>query len=977
MATDWDQSDLWQVWTLAQVEIDWIMRKPARLRLGYAVQLKFYAWRGRFVENPRDVPDEAIEFVAQQIGANTADFLAVDWPKRTGRRHREDIRGYLGVRKMTPSDVAELSSWLEGKVCPVGEGLPAMTVQIYAWCRDRALKSPTADKVDRLARAARHRFEDAFFLRLFGALSQDATTAMQTSLDLPDEVQGFHGLKADSGAVSLENLLNAAERLNAIRGLKLPHDAIATVGGAFRERIHRRVSQEAAWEMNRHPKVRKMGLYAVFLAGREQTITDQLVDLLIETIHKMTTKAERRVVTRFSKEVMKVQGKERLLYLIAEASVEAPDKTVREVVFPIVNPEKLAAVIQEYTSAGAFHAQVHKVLRSSYGNHYRRMLPKLLESLEFRSNNAAHQPVLDALAWLKTILAAPNPRRVIKETDEIPVDEILPPKWRDLIKEVDEDGGWRMNRIDYELYVLRALRDRLRSKEIWVVGADRYRNPDLDLPQDFEARRADYYRELGQTEDASAFVDRLRKELRDALDRLNKAMPTNPHVRLTAKGRHPLSLSPLTPVSPPPNLEALKSELERRWSGTGLLDIQKEAALQTGLLDAFETSGDRVVLVPDVLQRRLLLCLYGLGTNAGLKRVCNGQTDVTYAELLHVRRRFLHKESLKRAISTVTNAILAVREPTIWGESTASCASDSKKFGAWDQNLMTEWHARYGGRGVMIYWHVERRAACIHSQLKRCSSSEAAAMIEGVLRHCTDAEIQHQYVDSHGQSEVAFAFCRLLGFILAPRLKAIARQKLYLPDLDCKSELAHLEPILTRAINWDLIERQYDEMIKFTAALRHKTAEPEAILRRFAASSVRHPTYSALAELGKVIKTIFLCRYLDEEAFRREINAGLNIVENWNSANGFIFFGKGGEISTNRLEDQELSVLALHLLQNSLVYINTLMLQKILSEPAWVKRMTSEDWRGLTPLIYPHINPYGQFTINLEERIDFDQKLAA
>eukprot|EP01033_Poteriospumella_lacustris_P014918 gene14918-10666_t len=928
MASDWDQSDLWQVWTLAQVEIDWIMRKPARLRLGYAVQLKFYVWRGRFVENLRDVPDAAVEFVAQQIGANTADFLAIDWPKRTGRRHREDIRAYLGVRKMTPSDVAELSAWLEGKVCPVGEGLPAMTAQVYAWCRDRALKSPTADKIDRLARAARHRFEDAFFLRLFGALNQDATTALQASLDIPDEVRGFHGLKADSGAVSLENLLNAAERLNAIRGLKLPHDAIASVGGAFRERIHRRVSQEAAWEMNRHPTVRKMGLYAVFLVCREQTITDQLVDLLIETIHKMTTKAERRVVTRVSKEVMKVQGKERLLYLIAEASVEAPDKTVREVVFPIVNPEKLAAVIQEYTSAGAFHAQVHKVLRSSYGNHYRRMLPKLLESLEFRSNNAAHQPVLDALAWLKTILAAPNPRRVIKETDEIPVDEILPPKWRDLIKEVDEDGGWRMNRIDYELYVLRALRDRLRSKEIWVVGADRYRNPDLDLPQDFEARRADYYRELGQTEDASAFVDGLRKELRDALDRLNKAMPTNPHVRLSAKGRHPLSLSPLTPVTPPPNLEALKSELERRWSGTGLLDIQKEAALQTGLLDAFETSGDRVVLAPDVLQRRLLLCLYGLGTNAGLKRVCNGQTDVTYAELLHVRRRFLHKESLKGAISTVTNAILAVREPTIWGESTASCASDSKKFGAWDQNLMTEWHARYGGRGVMIYWHVERRAA-------------------------------------------------LLGFILAPRLKAIARQKLYLPDLDCKSELAHLEPILTRAINWDLIERQYDEMIKFTAALRHKTAEPEAILRRFAASSVRHPTYSALAELGKVIKTIFLCRYLDEEAFRREINAGLNIVENWNSANGFIFFGKGGEISTNRLEDQELSVLALHLLQNSLVYINTLMLQKILSEPDWGARMTPEDWRGLTPLVYPHVNPYGQFAVDLEERIDFDQKLAA
>jgi TnpA family transposase len=77
---------------------------------------------------------------------------------------------------------------------------------------------------------------------------------------------------------------------------------------------------------------------------------------------------------------------------------------------------------------------------------------------------------------------------------------------------------------------------------------------------------------------------------------------------------------------------------------------------------------------------------------------------------------------------------------------------------------MTEWHIRYGGRGVMIYWHVEKKSVCIYSQLKRCSSSEVAAMMEGVLRHCTDMEVEHQYVDSHGQSEVAFAFSHLLGF---------------------------------------------------------------------------------------------------------------------------------------------------------------------------------------------------------------------
>src|SRR4051794_4392613 len=119
---------------------------------------------------------------------------------------------------------------------------------------------------------------------------------------------------------------------------------------------------------------------------------------------------------------------------------------------------------------------------------------------------------------------------------------------------------------------------------------------------------------------------------------------------------------------------------------------------------------------------------------------------------------------MREAIAQVVNATLRARHPGIWGEGTTACAADSKQFGAWDQNLMTEWHARYGGRGVMIYWYVERRSTCIYSQLKTPPSPEGAAMIEGVLRHCTEMAVEKTYVDSHGQSEVAFAFCRLLGF---------------------------------------------------------------------------------------------------------------------------------------------------------------------------------------------------------------------
>ena len=74
------------------------------------------------------------------------------------------------------------------------------------------------------------------------------------------------------------------------------------------------------------------------------------------------------------------------------------------------------------------------------------------------------------------------------------------------------------------------------------------------------------------------------------------------------------------------------------------------------------------------------------------------------------------------------------------------------------------------------------------------------------------------------------------------------------------------------------------------------------MLRRFTRHHVQHPTYTALLALGKARRTIFLCRYLRLRELRREIHEGLNVVENWNSANDFILFGKGGDIATNRRE---------------------------------------------------------------------------
>ncbi len=982
MKRQWTPDELAEHWTLLPSEFDLATATADHNRLGFALLLKFFQLEGRFPAFKHEVPPGAVIYVAKQVGVAPEVYLQYDWHGRTISAHRAQIRTLLDFREATVQDAQDLVAWLCQEVLPHDRQIEHLTAAVYQRCQACHIEPPTSDRVERVVRSALHTYEEQFCAAVFAQLPVATRAQLDALLERADPIQpatnesdrgetGFsalHLLRTDAGAAGLESVFQEIAKLRRVRQVVLPPELFHHTPLKTLQHYRQRVATETLHEVRRHPDAIRYTFLAAYCWLRSQEITDTLVDLLIQIVHRLGTTAERKVVKELIRDFQRVDGKHTLLFRIAEAAVARPEGTVRDVIYPVTGEQTLHDLVKEAKSNGpAYRHHVYTRMRNSYRGHYRRMVPPLLEVLEFRSNNALHQPLIQALELIKRYAGRRQP--YFDLGDDVPIDGVVRSAWRQQIIVRDRDGEERVKRTNYELCVLHALREKLRCKELWVIGANRYRNPDDDVPADFATQRRTYYHALRQPEDADTFIARLQHAMISGLQALDQSLPKNPAVTILRKGGGWIKLTPFDPLPEPPNLAQLKGEVGQRWPMLSLLDVLKETDLRTGFTEHFKGVGDREILDRATLQKRLLLCLYGLGTNTGLKRIGAGEHGERFHDLLYVRRRYLQKDQLRNAIAQVVNAIFRVRLPQIWGEGTTACASDSKQFGAWDQNLLTEWHIRYHGRGVMIYWHVDKKAACIYSQLKTCSSSEVAAMIEGVLRHCTTMEVERQFVDSHGQSEIAFAFCHLLGFQLMPRLKAIHAQKLYRPETGKPDAYPNLQLVLTRPVDWELIRQQYDELIKYATALRLGTAETEAILRRFTRTNLQHPTYKALAELGKAVKTIFLCEYLRSEPLRREIHDGLNVVETWNGTNNFIFFGKGGDIASNRLDDQEVVALALHLLQICLVYMNTLLIQDVLAEPAWGARMQPDDLRALSPLLFSHINPYGTFRLDLSERL--------
>jgi hypothetical protein len=211
------------------------------------------------------------------------DLSQYKWKGRTIKKHREQIRDYLGFRPITLTDKQSLQAWLVKEVLPLGHPFEALRDPVAHWLRQHRIEPPSAKELTRLIHSASRAHEQVFCEQIAANIPAKARSALdellKTKTALEDDEShfrqsNFNRLKSDPGRLGLKSLLQEIEKLQSIRQIELPSGLFEHVSTKLLLQYRRRASAELAGQLRSHPTPIRYTLIAAFCHQRVQEITD-------------------------------------------------------------------------------------------------------------------------------------------------------------------------------------------------------------------------------------------------------------------------------------------------------------------------------------------------------------------------------------------------------------------------------------------------------------------------------------------------------------------------------------------------------------------------------------------------------------------------------------------------------------------------------------------------------------------------------
>ena len=958
-------TDLAEVYTPTRKEIALAIDTSPRpeARLGFLILLKTFQRLGYFVL-VGEVPKSIVEHIANYLGVDPSsdDLLRYD-ESGTRRRHIPIIRAFLNVQPFN-SAARTLTATVVREAARTKDDLADLiNVAIEELIRNR-FELPGFTTLLKEAQRGRAEVNRGLYRHVALVLGEEGRGQLDRLLAVDDATgrSSWDAIRDDAGRPTLTHLKHLVDRLHWLQTLNVGASALETVAHVKVQHFATEAkSLDAARMLETQPQ-KRYTLAAALIRVQVARTLDDLGETLIKRMTKIDHNGEEALADYRKRHQDRTDELIAILHDLVTVMQDEVSARVALASMRAVVGDQAEQILRDCEAHAAYADDNHFSLLWHFYKSHRQTLFELLAEIRL-ATTSQDTAVEEALGFLRSHWTS---RRDWLDLDRHkPLDlSWVPDKWWKLVTGSSNRHRLptRVDRRHFEVCLFSQIVAELKAGDLCIEGSDQFADYRSQLVPWAEYQRsvAGYGEQVGLPVEGHAFVTRLQEYLAHLAAETDRGFPNNEFLRFE-DGEPVLRRLPRRKESK--HVKALERRIAERLEPLDILDVLVDTENWLHWTRFFgPISGFDAKL--GAARARYVATTFCFGCNLGPSQTARSLDGFDRRQIAWVDQRHITEENLDEAITALINEYNRFLLPKLWG-SGKHASADGMKWNLYEQNLLSEYHIRYGGYGGIGYYHVSDTYVALFSHFIPCGVWEAVYILDGLLKNRSDIQPDTVHADTQGQSTPVFGLAYLLGIDLMPRIRNWKGLTLFRPSKTARYK--HIDALFTDVIDWSLIETHLPDMLRVVLSIRAGRISASTILRKLGTYSRKNRLYQAFQELGRVVRTAFLLRFLHDAELRRVIQAATNKSESFNRFVQWLFFGGEGLIAENDRDQQRKLIKYNHLVANCLIFHNVQAQTRVLRQLAEEGHEFDEATLSrLSPYLTEHVNRFGKYTVNLD-----------
>lgn len=965
------------------------MRTPTN-KVCFIVMAGYFKARRKFFARRFHQAD--IEFVAAQIGLDPSQVLLKAYSKVTYLRHQRLILRYFGCSAFDDAAKAFAANEI-ALIVPVQfrpklvllEIIELLTTQKIALPSYAILAGLIVAAIDdyhreleqiidaRLTQTQRQKL-DALLEKASSANAGESWRYSLTLLKKP--FQSTQPSKIKANLTDLETLLALYLDLKPITDrLALRYECIRHYANSVIKSQIPQVSRRAAEDRYLH--------LIAFIVFQTFKLHDTMIDILLVTVQSAINMAEKEHKESYYQEREQREQKFGTLADRLGQSIIGTISAIKRIIADggLTDSQKVTAIDRTLSAQAPIASQVEQQIDTfkesmaaiHRGQDYYVLLEQRSLKLQSRAAEIVRQVHFDPHCRKPALLEAV----LHYQQNSSAIDKHAPVAFLSSDERaavVGQNGKFRVSL--YKVLLFIAVADAIKSGALNLIHSEKYRSlDDYLIPKvEWDANRDGYLRraQIEQFADCGATLQALNQSLDAQYQETNAHFTAGDNAFLSIRADGSFHVS--TPKLDETETLSLSAFFpERKY--ISLLEAIATVDQATGFLDEFEHWQPKYQ--PAKPPKKVFFAgIIGYGCDIGHRKLAQISRQINENELDTAVNWYFSLANIHSANDRILQFVDRMELPNLYRRQldVLHTSSDGQKFEVAVDSLNANYSFKYLGKdkGVSVISFIDMRHLLWYSTVITSAEREAAYVIDGLMHNDVIKSDIHS-TDTHGYSEVIFAATYMAGFTFAPRIKGIGRQHLYaFKNRKFYEEQGHTALLPHRVIREALIEPQWDEVLRFIATIRLKVTTASQLFKRLNAYSRQHPLYQALKEFGKMPKSLFILKYVDDPAFRQSIEKQLNKVEASHKFSKAISFGHNHEFIQSEKQDQEIAESCRRLIKNAIICWNYLFLTRSLDQAPDEARKAEliNAIRNGSVATWRHFNLHGEFDFSDERMVD-------